>query len=201
VRADGVVKVLDFGLAKAMDSGLGTGGRRLEHASMAPTITTPALMTGVGMILGTAAYMSPEQARGKAVDKRADIWAFGAVLFEMLTGKRAFEAEDVSMTPSMVLQRETDFAVLPSTVAARVTQALRVCRHRPRESGGEAATATTLAPGEAAHRFPQFLPDGDHFLFFVEGSPQIRGSPSCSRAPTSPRPTSVERSSDPCAGR
>ena len=96
--ADCTVTVLDFGLAKAMEP---TGAMSMSN-SMSPTITTPA-MTQAGMILGTAAYMSPEQARGKTVDKRADIWAFGAVLFEMLTGKRAFEDEDVSMTLSKVL--------------------------------------------------------------------------------------------------
>jgi len=125
VRADGVVKVLDFGLAKAMDSGLGTGGRGLEHASMAPTITTPALMTGVGMILGTAAYMSPEQARGKQVDRRTDIWAFGCVLYEMLTGRRSFDAEDVSLTLARVLEREPDWTALPPAVPAAVRVALR----------------------------------------------------------------------------
>ncbi len=84
-------------------------------------------MTQAGMILGTAAYMAPEQARGKAVDKRADIWAFGAVLYEMLTGTRAFTGEDVTDTIVAVISKDPDFAALPATVPARVTQALRLC--------------------------------------------------------------------------
>jgi hypothetical protein len=122
VRSDGTVKVLDFGLAKGMESPAGSSPR----ASISPTLTTPA-MTQAGMILGTAAYMSPEQAKGRPVDRRADVWAFGCVLFEMLTGQRAFPGEDVADVLSRVLQREPDFDALPPMVPARVGQVLRVC--------------------------------------------------------------------------
>src|SRR5476651_1273945 len=98
VRSDGTVKVLDFGLAKAMEPAAGSS----PSMSMSPTITTPA-MTQAGMILGTAAYMSPEQAKGRGADKRSDVWAFGCVFFEMLTGKRAFEGEDVTDTIAAVV--------------------------------------------------------------------------------------------------
>jgi eukaryotic-like serine/threonine-protein kinase len=106
VRADGTVKVLDFGLAKALDQ---------PGASVAgtdPTLTSPA-MTAIGMILGTAAYMSPEQAKGRAVDKRADIWAFGVVLHEVLTSKRLFEGESVAETLGLIFSKEPDLAALP----------------------------------------------------------------------------------------
>jgi eukaryotic-like serine/threonine-protein kinase len=105
---DGRVKVLDFGLAKATDAASGAA----FDLTNSPTLTSPAMMTGVGVILGTASYMSPEQARGRPADKRSDIWAFGCVFYEMLTGKRAFEGEDVSDTLADVLRGEPSWNTL-----------------------------------------------------------------------------------------
>ena len=105
VRDDGTVKVLDFGLAKAL--ALDPASVTSTDAANSPTITSPA-MTLHGVILGTAAYMAPEQARGKPIDKRADVWAFGCVLYEMLTGRRAFQADDISTTLAAVLRSEPD---------------------------------------------------------------------------------------------
>ena len=119
VREDGTVKVLDFGLAKALDTA------PESDPSQSPTLTAAA--TQMGVIMGTAAYMSPEQARGKPTDRRADIWAFGAVLYEILTGARAFQGEDVSMTLSSVLQREPDWSVMPLSVPAGLRTYLRRC--------------------------------------------------------------------------
>ena len=124
LRADGTVKVLDFGLAKlASDPGATSV---LGALSLSPTITTPAA-TGIGVLLGTAAYMAPEQARGRAVDKRADIWAFGCVLFEMLTGQRPFEGEDVTETVGAVIHKEPQWSALPANTPATVRLALRGC--------------------------------------------------------------------------
>ena len=119
VRDDGTVKVLDFGLAKALDPNPD------GDPSQSPTLTAAA--TQMGVIMGTAAYMSPEQARGKTVDKRADIWAFGVVLLEMLTGRTVFAGEDVSMTLSSVLQREPDWSYLPSAVSPSLSVFLQRC--------------------------------------------------------------------------
>ena len=123
VRADGTVKVLDFGLAKALDTN--SSGATAGGAANSPTLTNRA--TQIGMILGTAAYMAPEQARGKAVDRRADVWAFGVVLYEMLTGRRAFEGEEVSDVLAAVLRQEIDFAALPAQTPPSVRRMLRRC--------------------------------------------------------------------------
>ena len=122
VKADGMVKVLDFGLAKALEGDAGS------DPSESPTLTAAA--TGMGVIMGTAAYMSPEQARGKRVDKRADIWAFGCVLFEMLTGKRAFTGDDVSDTLAAVLRADVDLDALPRETPGRLRQVLIACLER-----------------------------------------------------------------------
>jgi Tol biopolymer transport system component len=128
VRADGTVKVLDFGLAKAMDPA-GASSAPASALANSPTITSPA-MTQMGMILGTAAYMSPEQAKGRAVDKRADIWAFGAVLYEMLTGQRAFKGEDISDTLASVLKDAPLLDVLPPDTPPRLTRLIARCLDR-----------------------------------------------------------------------
>ena len=111
VRADGTVKVLDFGLAKALDPGASAGA----EAANSPTLSMQA--TAAGVILGTAAYMAPEQARGKVVDKRADIWAFGCVIYEMLTGGRAFRGDDVTDTIVAVVSKEPDWQAVPAAAS------------------------------------------------------------------------------------
>jgi len=139
LRPDGAVKVLDFGLAKAMEPTFAkaTGGKPASAmssgSSMAPTITTPA-MTQAGLILGTAAYMAPEQARGRPVDRRADIWAFGCVLYEMLTGARAFPGEDVALTMAAVMTATPDFGSLPAALPPSLEPYLRRCLEKdPRQ--------------------------------------------------------------------
>ena len=119
VREDGTVKVLDFGLAKALEGDAGS------DPSESPTLTAAA--TRAGVIMGTAAYMSPEQAKGKTADRRADIWAFGCVLYEMLTGQRPFVGDDVSDTLAAVLRAEVDLDALPDAIPARLRQIVRRC--------------------------------------------------------------------------
>ena len=139
VREDGTVKVLDFGLAKpagppyaapTASDPTGPHGLNVPNAG-SPTIVSPAI-TAIGVILGTAAYLSPEQAKGKPADKRSDIWAFGCVLFEMLTGKRAFEAEDVSDTLAAIIKGEPDWSALPASTPAPVVTMLRACLAKDR---------------------------------------------------------------------
>ena len=159
VRPDGTVKVLDFGLAKALEP----VGAMSASVSMAATITTPA-MTQAGMILGTAAYMSPEQARGKVVDRRADVWAFGAVLFEMLTGSPPFPGDDISHVLARVIERDPDWAALPPALSPALATYVRRClvkdpRQRIRDIGDvrlalEGAFDTPVPPPPTATTSP-----------------------------------------------
>src|SRR5262245_8957858 len=123
VRADGLVKVLDFGLAKALAS---TSSDVSTEASHSPTLISPAA-TRMGVIMGTAAYMSPEQARGKTVDKRADVWAFGCVLYEMRVGARPFAGDDVSQTIARVIEREPDWDALSRVAPSSIVRIVRRC--------------------------------------------------------------------------
>jgi Tol biopolymer transport system component len=124
VTPDGRVKVLDFGLAKAV---WGTEGSP-DYSQLSRTVT--GLETVAGQIVGSPSYMSPEQARGKAVDERTDIWAFGCLLYELLTGKRAFLGEDLSSTIAAVLEREPDWTILPGATPTSVRELLRRCLHK-----------------------------------------------------------------------
>ncbi len=169
---EGKVKVLDFGLAKALDPTLSASGMHGE-AAMSPTITS--LGTAVGMILGTAAYMSPEQARGRPADRRADIWSFGVILFEMLTGQRLFEGETISDTLAAVLKTQPDWTALPATTPEALRRLLARCldrdpRQRLRDIGearvllsgglqaaGAAGSSSIAAPPAARARLPWLL--------------------------------------------
>jgi serine/threonine protein kinase len=139
VRSDGTVKVLDFGLAKAIEPAAATS----LAASPASAITTPA-MTLAGTILGTAAYMSPEQARGSDVDKRADLWAFGVVVWEMLTGRRLFAAATVSDTLAAVLRAEPDWTALPAATPELIQRLLRRCLEKDRKRRLDSASVARL---------------------------------------------------------
>lgn len=136
LNSSGVVKVLDFGLAKGGAAEDGSGSA--ADLSSSPTMALSA--TGQGIILGTAPYMSPEQARGKAVDRRADVWAFGCLLFECLTGRQTFEGETVSDVIARILEREPDWSALPASVPTRLRDLMQRCLtkdagERPRDIG------------------------------------------------------------------
>jgi serine/threonine-protein kinase len=155
LRTDGTVKVLDFGLAKAMDP-IGS----TPNVAQSPTITSPA-MTRAGIILGTAAYMSPEQAAGKTADKRSDLWAFGVVLLEMLTGQPAFTGETVSHVLASVLKSDPDWTTLPAETPPAVRRLLRRCLTRDRKRRLDSAAAAQLeiddaetAPASHTHTMP-----------------------------------------------
>ncbi len=147
VRADGTVKVLDFGLAKAIEGPRGSsepGG-----LSLSPTLTSPVHMTGLGVILGTAAYMSPEQAAGKVVDKRSDLWAFGVVLLEMLTGRPVFAGETVSHVIAAVLKDAPDFSRLPPATPPSIRRVIRRCLEKDRQRRLDSASDALLEIDDA----------------------------------------------------
>lgn len=123
---DGTVKVLDFGLAKPVQSGQSSPSEFADpvHAPQSPMLMSP-VVTATGLILGTAAYMSPEQAKGRPADKQSDVWAFGCVLYEMLTAKRAFDGEDVSDTLASVLKGQPDWTALPAETPTSIRRLLR----------------------------------------------------------------------------
>src|SRR6266542_2404969 len=180
----GRVKVLDFGLAKAL-----AGDASSPDVSHSPTIT--AVATREGVIIGTAAYMSPEQARGKPVDKRGDIWAFGVVLYEMLTGRQAFHGETVSDTLAAILTRDPDWSALPASAPASVRKLLARCRTGPQP---QAARRRRRADrdGGGAGRAAQRREDGRFRSAGSAGSaPTV--DPSC-RALLPPRSGSSRRS-------
>jgi hypothetical protein len=150
---DGQVKVLDFGLAKAADPSSSSGS-----VSESPTLTARA--TQMGMIIGTAAYMSPEQARGKSVDRRADVWAFGVVLYEMLTGQRAFAGPEITDVLAKVIERDADFDRLPPATPATIRTLLRRCltkdpKQRLRDIGEARVTIDEVIAGRAGHDAPK----------------------------------------------
>jgi eukaryotic-like serine/threonine-protein kinase len=165
VRADATVKVLDFGLAKAMDRAANSGATAMNS----PTLSVHA--TQAGIILGTAAYMSPEQAKGRPTDKRSDVWAFGAVLYEMLSGERAFQGEDIADTLAAVLRHDVDWTALPAVTPTSVRRLMARCldrdvKRRLRDIGearivledpaatrpGDASGLTVLAPPQPLWR-------------------------------------------------
>ncbi len=158
ITPDGAVKVLDFGLARIVASQDGASSNVQFDSSMSPTITSPAVLTGQSVLMGTAAYMAPEQARGKPADKRADIWAFGVVLYEMLTGTRAFPGDTVTEVAGAVIHKELDLSRLPEGTPDSVRLALRRClqkdpRQRMRDMGDVrlALDGAFDAPASSAH--------------------------------------------------
>jgi hypothetical protein len=158
ITPDGVVKVLDFGLAKLAHPDTSSGSAAVTAS---PTITSPAMMTGVGVLLGTAAYMSPEQARGRAADKRSDVWAFGAILYEMLTGRRPFDGEDLSDTLATVLKSEPDWSALPADVPPPIRMLIQRCLTKDRRHRVADIAVALFVMAEAANVAPAAAVTGE----------------------------------------
>ena len=170
IRPDGAVKILDFGLAKAMEPTASAGSRgSIVGLTHSPTLA-PMTMTGA-LIIGTAPYMAPEQARGRAVDRRVDIWAFGCVLFEMLTGERAFPGDDVTDVLAKIIEREPTWSALPAATPPHLRQLLRRTLDKDPKSRlrdiGEARIALTRGPDEASPRVEAPPPRRVHQLGWV----------------------------------
>ena len=182
MRPDGTVKVLDFGLAKALDPLTPAPGQ-----PPAATITSPAL-TRMGVMLGTAAYMSPEQAKGRAADKRSDIWAFGCVLFEMLTGRRPFEGQEVSDTLASVLKSDPEWQALPASLPPSVRALVEGCLKKdPNDRIADISTARFVLSQPLSSSSPSVA---------VKETPRRRMwgrvSRSCSPVPPLARPRSPQ---------
>src|SRR5262245_28660036 len=153
------VKVLDFGLAKAMSGANASGTARSRQGlegtagratlSNSPTLTMAA--TNAGVILGTAAYMSPEQAKGRSVDRRTDIFSLGCVLYEMLTGRAAFDGEDAAEILARVIEREPDWSKLPHSISPRVRETLQVCLEKDQKKRWRDAADIRIALEQAIH--------------------------------------------------
>jgi hypothetical protein len=155
VRPDGAVKVLDFGLAKAIEPAAGSDP---QASPQSRTLTSP-VMTQMGVILGTAAYMSPEQARGRLVDRRADVWAFGVILHEMLTGERLFAADSVGDSIAAVLTREPDWRQVPAQVKPLLAACLEKDPRRRLRSIGDGLLMLDMVPATAGRAVrPSLLP-------------------------------------------
>ena len=174
----GVVKVLDFGLAKLSDPASTAGSA--SSVSLSPTLTSPAFVrqgageagvTGIGEILGTAAYMAPEQARGRTADKRSDVWAFGCVLYEMLTGRRAFQGEDVTDTLASILKSSPDWSALPPGLPPAIRTLLQRCLEKDR-----AARVGDIAVARFALEEARSLGDSSIVLPDVATPPRSRRS-------------------------
>ena len=146
IKSDGVVKVLDFGLAKALETGVDGPGADADNS---PTIASPA-ETRMGMILGTPAYMAPEQAKGRPADRRGDLWAFGCVLYEMLTGMRPFPGDGISETLASVLKTEPNWDALPAATPPAVRHLLTRCLEKDRARRLDSAAAARIWIEDAA---------------------------------------------------